>query len=240
MPPSAPTHPNLTHWLKKVQFKLHETYAQSTRTIEAPGPFEVTETGWGEFEVQMKLFFVPEANEKATTLWHALKLHPFGDRAEEAREKKEPVVSQCYEEIVFTEPVEAFYDILTSNGPLPGQRGSGGSGKGGKGGSANTNGAGAGSKQLSVTGRQKGMAGIGGTITAGRTAEIPDMSAPDNPFSRIEEEKEVSRLREAIREVEVLVKKERQMLEEKEKTLTELRKEAATVTTNSGATAGTK
>lgn len=98
-----------------MQFKLHETYANSTRTIESPGPFEVTETGWGEFEVQIKLWFVPEANEKAQTLWHALKLHPYGPDAEGQRERGR-VESICYEEVVFSEPVEGFFEILSGGG----------------------------------------------------------------------------------------------------------------------------
>jgi YEATS domain-containing protein 4 len=40
-------------------------------------PYEVTETGWGEFEIQVKIFFVPEANEKPLTFVHHLKLHPW-------------------------------------------------------------------------------------------------------------------------------------------------------------------
>jgi YEATS domain-containing protein 4 len=49
---------DISYWLKKVQFKLHETYAQSVRTIEQP-PFEVTETGWGEVQIHIKLYYVP-------------------------------------------------------------------------------------------------------------------------------------------------------------------------------------
>ena len=125
IPTSNNANPNDQHlcqWLKKVQFKLHETYAQSVRTVEQP-PFEVTETGWGEFEVQMKLFFVPEANEKAQTLWHGLKLHPFGDDVEGKRERREPVTSQVYEEVVFTEPARAFHDILATPYAGPGAYG---------------------------------------------------------------------------------------------------------------------
>lgn len=44
--------------------------------VEKP-PFQVTETGWGEFEIQIKIFFVPEANEKPITYFHHLKLHPW-------------------------------------------------------------------------------------------------------------------------------------------------------------------
>ena len=112
---------DITYWLKKVQFKLHETYSQSLRTIEAPTPFEVTETGWGEFEITIKLFFTPEAGEKPQSIYHHLKLHPFGDDKEAAKERGDPVVSQLYEEIVFNEPSEAFYEILTNDAPPPGR-----------------------------------------------------------------------------------------------------------------------
>ncbi|KAI5308823.1 NuA4 histone H4 acetyltransferase complex and the SWR1 complex subunit [Ascosphaera atra] len=103
---------DISYWLRKVQFKLHETYAQAVRTIEQP-PFEVSETGWGEFEIQVKLYFVPESMEKPQTLWHTLKLHPYGEDVEGKRERREVVRSVNYEEVVFNEPVEQFYDILT-------------------------------------------------------------------------------------------------------------------------------
>ncbi len=104
-----------------MQFKLHETYANSLRTVESP-PFEVTETGWGEFEVQIKLYFVPEAAEKPQTLWHFLKLHPFGPDAEGMKERRQPVRCQNYEEIIFNEPTEQLYEIMTTT---PTQKGKG-------------------------------------------------------------------------------------------------------------------
>jgi len=67
--------------------------------IEHP-PFEVTETGWGEFEIQIKVHFVPEASEKPMTLFHFLHLHPYGPNKEEEREKGLTVQSMQYEEIV--------------------------------------------------------------------------------------------------------------------------------------------
>lgn len=118
---------DISYWLKKVQFKLHETYAQSVRTVEQ-APFEVTETGWGEFEIQIKLYFIPESGEKPQTLWHSLKLHPYGPDAEGKRERREVVVSQNYEEVVFNEPVDQFYDLLTG-GSGPGVKGKGAKGK---------------------------------------------------------------------------------------------------------------
>jgi len=108
---------DITYWLKKVQFKLHETYSQTLHTKEAPEAFEVTETGWGEFEVGIKLAFVPESGEKPASVYHQLKLHPYGDDKEAAKERGDSVVSQNYEEVVFNEPSESFYEILTNPHP---------------------------------------------------------------------------------------------------------------------------
>lgn len=165
--------------------------------VESP-PFEVTETGWGEFEVQMKLYFVPEANEKAQTLWHALKLHPYAGDIEGQKERRDPIVSQNYEEVIFSEPVEPFYEVLTSGAPLPVR------GKGGKG-----------SKQASL--RKQGE----------RSAEIPFANSEGNPFSQKEEGVELDRLKEAMKTVEGMVKEESARLAEKEKFMEGLRKEGA-------------
>lgn len=43
-------------YLLQVHFKLHESYANQNRVLTKP-PYEVTETGWGEFEIVIKIFF---------------------------------------------------------------------------------------------------------------------------------------------------------------------------------------
>lgn len=113
--PNSTTSTDISHWLRKVQFKLHDTYANSVRMIESP-PFEVEETGWGEFEIAIKFYFAPESNEKPQQLWHGLKLHPYTGDIEKQKQDRVPIKSICYEEVVFSEPVEAFYDILTGGG----------------------------------------------------------------------------------------------------------------------------
>lgn len=181
-----------------MQFKLHETYSQSLRMVESPGPFEVTETGWGEFEVGLKLFFVSEANEKLASVYHQLKLHPYGSDIEKERQKQtgEPIVSQNYEEIIFNEPSEQFYKILTSGAVQPAR---------GKGGSK-------GSKQAAFNKKSD------------RTAEIPFAESTDNPYSQKTEAKEMDRLHEAIKQVDALAKEEKAKLVEREKVLEQLRK----------------
>ena len=111
---------DISYWLKKVQFKLHETYPNSLRTIEAP-PFEVTETGWGEFEVQIKMYFVPEAAEKPQTIWHFLRLHPWDGDIELKKQRRDTISSQSYEEILFNEPTETLYEVMTSGPPTVGR-----------------------------------------------------------------------------------------------------------------------
>lgn len=43
-------------YVKKIHFKLHESYENPNRIVTKP-PYEVSETGWGEFEVVIKIYF---------------------------------------------------------------------------------------------------------------------------------------------------------------------------------------
>ncbi|CAB3405884.1 unnamed protein product [Caenorhabditis bovis] len=96
-----------TKWIRKVQFKLHESYANPYRIIEKP-PYEVTETGWGEFEVQIRIYFI-DPNEKPITAFHYLRLFqpliklPSGN---------EIVSLEFYDEIIFQEPTVQIYKGL--------------------------------------------------------------------------------------------------------------------------------
>ena len=110
-----PNGPDITTWLKKVQFKLHHTYADASRTIEAPGPYEVQETGYGEFGVEIRLYFAQEAGEKAVYREHYLVLAPYGSEEQKARQEKENfVVAERLETVEFNEPTVEFFKTLTS------------------------------------------------------------------------------------------------------------------------------
>lgn len=107
----------------------------------------MTETGWGEFDIIIKIFFVGEAAEKPMTFTHHLKLHPWPTEVPaplsllpapvaavigsttSATGTPEPIVgppmllspvhSWQYEEIIFAEPTETFYSLLLSRPPTP-------------------------------------------------------------------------------------------------------------------------
>lgn len=110
----GPQNEDISYYIKKVVFKLHDTYPNATRTIEAP-PFELTETGWGEFEINIKIYFIEEANEKMLSFYHHLRLHPYYNVSAEGPQKPNDEISSVfYDEIVFNEPNEQFFKTLMS------------------------------------------------------------------------------------------------------------------------------
>ncbi|KAF9202497.1 NuA4 histone H4 acetyltransferase complex and the SWR1 complex subunit [Haplosporangium sp. Z 27] len=95
--------------------KSHSNYMIHTITQIEP-PFEVTETGWGEFDIIIKIHFIQNCGEKPLTLYHHLKLHPYEeDGLGNPWPKQKPVTSYSYDEIVFNEPADVFYDLLQEN-----------------------------------------------------------------------------------------------------------------------------
>ncbi|KAI8331232.1 yeats-domain-containing protein [Chlamydoabsidia padenii] len=109
---------DLSYYIRKVVFKLHETYPNPLRTVDQP-PFELTETGWGEFEIAIKVHFHLATSEKSVILYHHLRLHPYEDDVNgQPWPKDKPVSSLIYDELVFNEPTEAFRDILAKNNAL--------------------------------------------------------------------------------------------------------------------------
>ncbi|KAJ1923195.1 NuA4 histone H4 acetyltransferase complex and the SWR1 complex subunit [Tieghemiomyces parasiticus] len=115
---------DISYYVRKVVFKLHETYHQPSRAVDRP-PYEVTETGWGEFEIAIKVYFHSFCAEKPITFFHHLRLHPTealaaGTLANPTELPKpglinQPVLAYHYDEIVFNEPVEALARVLLEN-----------------------------------------------------------------------------------------------------------------------------
>lgn len=109
---------DMAMYVKKVHFKLHESYANPNRIMTSP-PYEVTETGWGEFEVVIKVYF-HDPTERPVTLYHILKLFqsPVVEGEVNLVDAKRGLVSESYEEIVFQEPTQLMQHYLTNIPPL--------------------------------------------------------------------------------------------------------------------------
>jgi len=103
---------DISVYVKKVVFALHPTLQPPTRTLET-GPFEVTEQGWGEFEISLQIFF-HDSREKPLELSHMLKLYPESDAPPPAHGVPKPVVSERYDEFVFNSPSDALRQRLTA------------------------------------------------------------------------------------------------------------------------------
>ncbi|CAH0026901.1 hypothetical protein V2G26_013778 [Clonostachys chloroleuca] len=211
---------DITYWLRRVQFKLHESIPNYVRMVDGePGkPFVVNETGWGEFDIAIKLYYVNDSGEKPQTLYHYLRLHPYGRTEEEKQAmimENGEIRSWSYEEQLFNEPFDVFYRILTSGAVPRGWKGappaSGGKGKGGK-------------------GKNKAPPPLpapdGGDVWE-RTAMIPNSNRPGQPFSRETEAAEVKKLRDAQTTTEEWAQKILQELKGKEDLLAKLKAENA-------------
>ncbi|KAF5887153.1 YEATS domain-containing protein 4, partial [Clarias magur] len=103
---------DMSAYVKKIQFKLHESYGNPLRVVTKP-PYEITETGWGEFEIIIKIFFI-DPNERPVTLYHLLKLFQSDSNAM----PKKTVVSEFYDEMIFQDPTAMMQQLLNTTRQL--------------------------------------------------------------------------------------------------------------------------
>ena len=188
-------------------------------------PFVVNETGWGEFEITIKLYYSTESGEKAQTLYHHLRLHPYGKNDEEKARSRQPngdIIAWNYEEQLFNEPYEVFYNILTSGAhPRAGQGVKGG-------GTAAAN-----KKQ------QNAPIDPASGIVYERSALVPLHMTAEQPFSKEAEDLERERISKALEKVVGWIDETKKGNLEKEKKLAELRAENAAAAEAQAKKAGT-
>lgn len=108
---------DMSAYIKRVQIKLHDSYHNSNRILTQP-PYEVVETGWGEFGINIKIYFV-DPTERPVTIFHLLKLFKHGAPGQII--VTDYLVSESYDELVFAEPSETMHKLLTSAPSLPPQ-----------------------------------------------------------------------------------------------------------------------
>ncbi|GAB6019315.1 YEATS domain-containing protein 4 [Chamberlinius hualienensis] len=104
---------DMSTYVKRINFKLHESYVNPNRVVTKP-PYEITETGWGEFEVVIKIYF-HDPNERPVTLYHILKL--FQSETNVMLGKKN-LVSESYDEIIWHDPSPVMQQFLTTTRPF--------------------------------------------------------------------------------------------------------------------------
>jgi len=119
----GPNDEDLSVFISKVAFSLHESFQEPVRVVEKP-PYEVTELGWGEFAAKIRIFF-RDPEEQPIDIVHVIKLYPqnmppaaalAASAAASAANvaNRKPVVAETYDEIVFAEPTAQFRQLLLS------------------------------------------------------------------------------------------------------------------------------
>lgn len=101
--------------MRKVVFTLHPSFPQPQRVVEQ-APFEVSEVGWGEFEISARIYLI-DSEEKPLEMRHTLKLYP--DNTLDIRQVTPPtqfrelcVPAETYDEIIFRSPSEKLKQAL--------------------------------------------------------------------------------------------------------------------------------
>ncbi|KAL1633574.1 NuA4 histone H4 acetyltransferase complex and the SWR1 complex subunit [Diplodia intermedia] len=163
--------PDMSTWLNKVQFSLHETYPNNKRMIANP-PFEVRETGWGGFTVEIRLYFQPFVGEKHAVRSHYLYLEPYGPPEIAERQRNANLVkAEILDFIEFNEPTEVLYAALTDEERQWPPEGTGrGKGKGAAAAAAQA------AAQRKAAGQED------------RSVELPERGTERNPYSKQMEE----------------------------------------------------
>ncbi|KAK8231263.1 YEATS domain-containing protein 4 [Phyllosticta paracitricarpa] len=192
--------PDISTWLNKVQFSLHETYPNAKRMIANP-PFEVRETGWGGFTVEIRLYFQPYVGEKHAVRSHYLYLEPYGPEESMARQRSQNLVkAEMLDFIEFNEPTEALYALLTDEDrQWPDQAGAGG-GRG--------KGKGAAVKAAEEAARRKAVG------QEDKSVELPERGSERNPYSKQMEDSFIRQFKQAEGEVDKMIA---ELVEKKEK-----------------------
>jgi YEATS domain-containing protein 4 len=94
---------DISHYISHVVFRLHNSFEQPLRRIDN-FPWEVNETGWGEFEVAIELH-LKDPTLQSITLLHLLKLYPSTTSTTAEINLSHPVISEKFEELVFIQPL---------------------------------------------------------------------------------------------------------------------------------------
>ncbi|XP_043932303.1 YEATS domain-containing protein 4-like [Protopterus annectens] len=104
---------DMSVYVKEIQFKLDESYGKPLGIVTKP-PYEITETGWSEFKIIIKIFFI-DPNERPVTLYHLLKLSQSDTNAMLG---KNTVVSEFYDEMIFQDPTARMQKLLRTSRQL--------------------------------------------------------------------------------------------------------------------------
>ena len=92
---------------------MHSSFSNPVRELPFP-PYELTESGWGEFDIIIRLHLHDEAQEAPIEVYHHLQLGLDAN----GNPQKKPHLYEIFEEVVMWEPTEAFYERVKAHQPV--------------------------------------------------------------------------------------------------------------------------
>jgi YEATS domain-containing protein 4 len=184
------------------------TYADPSRTIEAP-PFQIQETGYGEFDIEMRLYFDSSSGEKAQYRSHRLRLEPFGNEEQQKTQREANMItSETCEVVEFNEPSHDFFAKMTAEDQFAHLQKKVSSGA--KGGGRGAKGRGGGAARIEYEGGRE------------PTANLPERGSEAVPWSRELEKKMLDMLSTAQKDMDAEIDKEKQKADERKRKLQEI------------------
>lgn len=101
----CPNSTDISIIISKVIFDLDPSFMYPRRVF-VQAPFEVNEVGWGEFFLQVKIYFA-DSTLPPISFMHFVKLNTDRDQSH-----SHCVVNETYEEVIFRNPTISFYEKL--------------------------------------------------------------------------------------------------------------------------------
>lgn len=97
---------DISRFVTKVEFELDPSFPEPVVTVYKP-PFEMHEVGWGQFPINIKLFFADPVCKPVETVKDLVLFDDMNPTT------KRPIVTEDYNELVFVDPSPLMLKLLT-------------------------------------------------------------------------------------------------------------------------------
>lgn len=101
---------DISRFVTKVEFELDPSFPEPVVTVSKP-PFEMHEVGWGQFPINIKLFFADPTCKPVETVKDLVLFDDMNPTT------KRPIVTEDYNELVFVDPTPTMLRLLSPAPP---------------------------------------------------------------------------------------------------------------------------
>lgn len=99
---------DISKFVSKVEFELDPSFPEPVITVTKP-PFYMHEVGWGQFPINIKLYFADPSCKPVETVKDLILFDDMNPTT------KRPIVTEEYNELVFVDPTPYMLKLLTTS-----------------------------------------------------------------------------------------------------------------------------